>query len=362
MQSESQRKGYLMRSLGMSTNVLNRLVFNQPVDNFITDMLKELITLSEITVGKPALCALLEVIRSDVGEDVKVSVDELLRQIREELKKQQPPSGIWKCLHTLDEHSGSVESVAISPDGQTLINSGNFEAADGNIKLWDVSTGKLKRTLAQGLSNFGFFSLAISPDGNTLAIGQYGAVKLWNFHTGEELNILWAGHARQVNSLAFSSDGQFLVAGCSLSDINIWDWRNQNLLRTINQTSDWIGFVTSLVLKVLWCVAISPNGQVIASGGENLPLALWNFDSGTIWRTLPKSKAKVCSVAFSPDGQILASGSQDNTIRIWNIHTGDLLYTFNHSGEVNCVAFSPDGKTLVSADNAGIIKVWRVFI
>ncbi|MFK0734759.1 MAG: hypothetical protein ACIWVG_27030 [Gloeotrichia echinulata HAB0833] len=49
MQSESQRKGYLMRSLGMNTPVLNRLVFNQPVDDFITDMLRELVALSETT-------------------------------------------------------------------------------------------------------------------------------------------------------------------------------------------------------------------------------------------------------------------------------------------------------------------------
>lgn len=88
MQSESQRKGYLMRSLGMNTPVLNRLVFNQPVDDFITDMLRELVALSETTAAKPA-CALLEAIREDVGEDVKVSIDELLQQIKKELTEQK---------------------------------------------------------------------------------------------------------------------------------------------------------------------------------------------------------------------------------------------------------------------------------
>jgi Effector-associated domain 8 len=81
MQSESQRRGYLMRSLGINTPVLNRLVFSQPVDDFITDMLRELITLGEAAAGKPALSALLEEIHKDVGEDVKVSIDELLQQL-----------------------------------------------------------------------------------------------------------------------------------------------------------------------------------------------------------------------------------------------------------------------------------------
>lgn len=310
-------------------------------------------------------------------------------------------SVIWECVHPLNGHSDSVKVIAIStdgrmlasgssdktiklwnlstgellhnmeaniivvkyivfsPDGQTLVSCGKFEAADGNIKLWDVSTGKLKKTIREGLANSGIFSCNISPDGQTLAIGQLGAVKLWNLHVGEELNILEAD-GLQVNSLAFSSDGQFLVAGCIQGDIRIWDWRNQKLLRTIKQSSNFIDFVTSFFRKVLWCITISPNGQVIASAGENLPLTLWNFNSGTKWHTPLKSGADIHSIAFSPDGQFLASGSQDKTMSIWNIHTGDLLYTSDHVGEVNCVAFSPDHETLISADNSGIIKIWRV--
>ena len=316
----------------------------------------------------------------------------------------------WKCLPPLNEHSGSVKAIAISPngqllasgssdktikiwnlttgklhasikasiiivkyivfspDGQTLVSCGKFETGNNNIKLWDVSTGKLKTTLGQGLANSGIFSYSISPDGKILAIGQLGAVKIWNLFAEKELKTLKIDGLQTINSLSFSADGQLLVAGCSQGDIKIWDWRNQRLLPPISQSSDFIDFVTFFSLKVLWCVAISHDGKIIASAGEKLPLTLWNFDpqkNPTKWHTSLNLEANVRCIAFSPNGQLLASGSQDKIVRLWNIHTGDLLYASNPlAGEINCVAFSPkhespDHETLVSADNVGIIKVWH---
>lgn len=84
MENESQRRGYLIRALGTNTPVLYHLVLNTPTNNFIPNLINELVAFGEISPGKPALCALLEVIREDVGEDVKVSIDELLKDIRAE--------------------------------------------------------------------------------------------------------------------------------------------------------------------------------------------------------------------------------------------------------------------------------------
>ncbi len=84
MENESQRRGYLIRALGTDTPVQYHLVLNTPTNNFIPNLINELVAFGEISSGKPALCALLEVIREDVGEDVKVSIDELLKDIRAE--------------------------------------------------------------------------------------------------------------------------------------------------------------------------------------------------------------------------------------------------------------------------------------
>ncbi|MEM7578317.1 MAG: hypothetical protein AAF316_00435 [Cyanobacteria bacterium P01_A01_bin.80] len=87
MENESQRRGYLIRAFGADTPVLHRIVLNTPTNDFIPNFVNELVAFGEISPGKSALFRFLEVIREDVGEDVKLRIDELLQQFREELEK-----------------------------------------------------------------------------------------------------------------------------------------------------------------------------------------------------------------------------------------------------------------------------------
>ncbi|WP_017313928.1 hypothetical protein [Mastigocladopsis repens] len=82
MENESQRRGYLIRALGTDNSVQHRLVLNTPTNDFIPNLVNELVAFGEISPGKTALCVLLEVIREDVGEDVKLRIDQLLQNIR----------------------------------------------------------------------------------------------------------------------------------------------------------------------------------------------------------------------------------------------------------------------------------------
>jgi WD40 repeat protein len=79
-----------------------------------------------------------------------------------------------QLLRTLSGHSSAVTSVAFSPDGQTLA-SGSW---DHSIKLWDVASGHMIRT--QKGDNFEVASVAFSPDGRTLASGGTDNIKLWD--------------------------------------------------------------------------------------------------------------------------------------------------------------------------------------
>ncbi len=119
-------------------------------------------------------------------------------------------------LLTLTDHADPVWSVAISPDGQTLV-SGSWDAT---IKAWELSTGKLVRTLTDHAGTV--YSAAISPDGQTLVSGSKDkTIKVWELSTGKLVRTL-TGHAAEVRSVAISPDGQILVSGSVDKTIKVW--------------------------------------------------------------------------------------------------------------------------------------------
>ncbi|MEZ2286042.1 protein kinase [Microcoleus sp.] len=247
-------------------------------------------------------------------------------------------------VKTLTGHSDWVRSVAISPDGQTLVSGGG----DNTIKIWNLATGNLIRTLSGHSSTV--FSVAISPDGQTLVSGSVDkTIKIWNLATGNLIRTL-SGHSSTVFSVAISPDGQTLVSGSYDNTIKIWNLATGNLIRTLSGHSYSVPDV-----------AISPDGQTLVSGSVDDTIKIWNLATGNLIRTLSGHSYSVYSVAISPDGQTLVSGGGDNTIKIWNLATGNLIRTLSgHSNSVRSVAISPDGQTLVSGSDDKTIKIWRV--
>ncbi|MFB2938554.1 protein kinase [Aerosakkonemataceae cyanobacterium BLCC-F154] len=108
-------------------------------------------------------------------------------------------------------------------------------------------------------------------------------------------------------------------------------------------------------------VAISPNKQVIASGGLDDQIKIWSSQSGELLHSLSGHTKAVNSLTISPDGLILASGSDDEKIKLWNLHNATLMQTLTeHSRDVNAVAISPDGQMLISGGDDRTIKLWRL--
>ncbi|NER20899.1 MAG: hypothetical protein F6J96_09340 [Symploca sp. SIO1C2] len=114
LRNESERRAYLIRALGTNADVLN-LIWNEPVNTFIPNMVQALVAFGELTPGKPALCALLEVIREDVGVDIQVRLDELLQAIKKELPRTSNNQGNWSHTSVNDSNKTLKPIDLVSP-------------------------------------------------------------------------------------------------------------------------------------------------------------------------------------------------------------------------------------------------------
>ncbi|HAG79853.1 MAG TPA: serine/threonine protein kinase [Cyanobacteria bacterium UBA12227] len=257
---------------------------------------------------------------------------------------------LWQCRYTLNHNLG-VNSVAISPNGNTLASGSD----DKTIGLWDLNRGKVISILtghSQAVN-----SVAFSPDGTQLASGSDDqTIKVWNWQNKEEIYTL-SGHSHKVKSVAFSPDGKLLASGSWDKTVKLWDV----------QTGELMGAIASHNLQVS-SVAFSPCGNFLASASFDRTVRLWNLSTkpnSELFFELNKNFIghawAVFAVAFSADGKIIASGSDDKTIQLWDLETGQLLRTIlGHSWSVVALGFRADTQILVSGSWDKTIKLWQV--
>lgn len=260
--------------------------------------------------------------------------------------------------------------IAISPDGKVIANAGTRTLpSQGPVYLWDAATGKKAKDV--GNATYGFTSAEFSPDGKRIAIGSYNQIQVWDWQQEKLLRTLSAGPS---GHLAFSRDGKRLAStGEYTGPIQIWDLVTGKKVPDLHSHDGYID-----------AVAYSPDGKTIASAGVNGEIILWEAPKGRWIQKIQGSPAHERRLQYTGDGKKVAAHGWDNQLVLWDVSTGEEVLNvpvmlqgrfpfvsvqIEGFGEIpkdllekmtqanRAFTLSPDGGSVALGDSRGRIKI-----
>jgi WD40 repeat protein/serine/threonine protein kinase len=318
----------------------------------------------------------------------------------------------WAYLHRLCQREERVylehqpndplQAIAYSPTGLFVATAGDL----GEVRVWDPRTGQTWAILTGNLSRVR--GVVFSPDGNVIAsAGADHTVRLWELpadliaarktfeaiqfvqrvirpiHLNPSITLNDA-HAAEVNCVAFSPDGRFLVSGGEnglLRWWDVWGWHPTNPDAGI---AGGLGSVAASSTHVrlspdprpvreyrsieahpkgVASIAFSAGGDVLVSGGADGNARVWAADGASLIRSFSGHAGAVSAVAVTPDGKLIATVNNGNipTIRLLNVATGkEVRRLIGHTRSVFALAISADGELLASSGLDKTIRLWGV--
>jgi hypothetical protein len=299
------------------------------------------------------------------GAKLDAGLEEKSDLIRELRVRWKPP--VPAAAYTFPVQ---VTSLAFSPDNQKLVASGHHE-----LTVWDAATGKLEKRIRTRARRA--LAMAFLPDGK-LAVaggrpGEEGEVKVYDLNGGtpkvdngvafldgvEDKGVMvkqLLDADDEVLCLALSPDGKKLASGGCDRIVNVWDISagvaDAKLEQSIENHADWV-----------FGVAFSADGKFLATGSRDKTAKLWDLTAKESVLTFPDHQATVYAVGLKADGKIGYSVGADNQLRAWNT-TGDMAgkqvrATGGHGKEIYKLVEVPKQPLLVTCSADGTVRTWN---
>jgi WD40 repeat protein len=269
-----------------------------------------------------------------------------------------------RLLRRLGDPARQVMAVALSPDGRRVASAGTGASADGAVCLWDVATGALVWSANDHTA--GALAIAFAPDGSSLAsAGAEGTLVLRDPETGSAVRTL-VGHQGGATSVAFSADGSIVCGGGADEGAYLWQTRTGRPLRTIRPIKSQGQLVFGGQQALITSVALTADAGtlVTCSGGRDFgdrQVRVWDTQTGALRREFSRPQSAGRFVALSPDGNTVATNGTGKSIALWDVKTGRLVRELpGHPHPPQSAMFSADGRILVSGADYRNMRVWEV--
>ena len=301
-------------------------------------------------------------------------------------KSQSPPAKPLKLLlHKFRAHDGAITKARFAKSGQYIVTTG----ADGTMKIWNSATRQLERAIefddgpATALATRGDLALSGHSEGVIALWDLTSGIKrksfkrndasIWDVAFAGSNDRFWAaahdwtvvlwetstpsaplrvlqGHESAVQAIAYSPASSLLASGGADRAVRLWNGSNLRLVRAYRKTRD---FVTAL--------AFSSDGETLVAGTLDGRIRIMSTKSRR-FRELRGHQSKIVSLGFATGGRLISAG-QDGSLKSWNLRRRRSVQNYAARGlagsQQTALAVSPNGQRMISADSSGHVQIWN---
>ena len=265
-----------------------------------------------------------------------------------DIEKKQPLN-VWTDFH----RDRFYDVVKLSPDGETVVSGSRYF-----VKIWDVASQQMKRIVsAEGMT---FEGLAISPDGQKLAVGRDPWVEVHNLQTGNiEIQFQRIGSLEEI---VFSTSGRWIATMNYGAGLSILDTKNPERLLQLKSENELAS------IHIYYQIAFSKNDEYLAASGRTKDrqdwIQLWKREGDTFvfqyaWQVPELLNGPIPTLALTSniDGSTVLAASGDLELQIWQLLADGPQLLTTLDGGYHPVHFSPKGRYLF-ASRDGYSQVW----